>query len=92
MKLASKNASVMQFFDENGKLKHIPAKQSKKIEVLKLIAESFDPCKRYSEKELNEIISKINEDTAAIRRHMIEFGIMERNKESYYWLKEVNNG
>jgi hypothetical protein len=81
---------VDQFFDESGALIHIPAKQSKKIEVLKVIAESFDPVKKYSEKELNEIILKFNKDTAAIRRHMIEFGILERNKESIYWLKDIN--
>ena len=78
---------VAQFFDAKGALIQIPAKQSKKIEVLKKIAESFDPGKKYSEKELNEIILKFNKDTAAIRRHMIEFGILERNKESIYWLR-----
>ena len=83
---------VGQFFDETGTLLSIPAKQSKKLAVLRIIAGAFDPNSIYSEKELNAILSRFNDDTAAIRRHMIEFGIMERNKESYYWLKEVNNG
>ena len=83
---------VDQFFDEFGALVSIPAKQSKKLAVLRVIAEAFDANKKYSERELNEILLRFNDDTAAIRRHMIEFGIMERNKDSYYWLKESRNG
>ena len=77
---------VEQFFEEDGSLKQIPAKQSKKIAVLKIIASSLEPNRRYSEKELNQLIAKFNDDTAAIRRHMIEFKILERDKESIYWL------
>ena len=83
---------VDQFFDEFGALLSIPAKQNKKLAVLRVIAEAFDVDTKYSEREINEILSRFNEDTAALRRHMIEFGIMERNKESFYWLKEVSNG
>ena len=78
--------SVDQFFSPNGSLISIPAKNSKKIEVLNRIAETFTPGVMYSEKELNEIISHFHDDTAAIRRYMIEFGIMQRNSESVYWL------
>jgi hypothetical protein len=78
--------SVDQFFAPDGSLISIPAKNSKKIEVLNRIAETFIPGVMYTEKELNEIISHFHDDTAAIRRHMIEFGIMCRNLESVYWL------
>jgi hypothetical protein len=42
----------------------------------------FNP---HIEKQLNEIIAKFHPDTAALRRHMIEYGILERNGESVYW-------
>jgi hypothetical protein len=41
---------------------------------------------KYPEKELNTIIAKYHDDTAAIRRHMIEYGILERDAESVYWV------
>ena len=77
---------VDQFFSEDGSLISIPARSSKKIEVMKRIAEEFTVGVIYPEKNLNEIISRFHNDTAAIRRHMIEFGIMERNTNSEYWL------
>ena len=44
------------------------------------------PTTKYPEKELNAIIAKYHDDTAAIRRHMIEYGILERDAESVYWV------
>jgi hypothetical protein len=31
-------------------------------------------------------IAKYHADTAALRRHMIEYGILERDEESVYWV------
>ena len=39
-------------------------------------------------KELNAIIANYHDDTAAIRRYMIEYGILERDSESVYRLSE----
>ena len=86
MDFLGNESQVEQFFKDDGSLKQIPAKQSKKIAVLKIIASSLEPNRRYSEKELNQLIARFSDDTAAIRRHMIEFKILERNTESIYWL------
>jgi hypothetical protein len=48
--------------------------------------ERLSPATKYPEKELNAIIAKYHHDTADIRRHMIEYGILERDAESVYWL------
>lgn len=77
---------VGQFFNPDGTLIHLPARSSKKIEVLKIIANEFESGTIYTEKELNAILAKIHPDTASIRRHMIVFGIMERDSKSNYWL------
>jgi hypothetical protein len=90
METGNNDPIVGQFFDEYGVLLSIPAKQNKKIAVLRIIAKEFEAKTKYSEKELNEILLRFNSDTAALRRYLIEFGIMERNSESYYWLKEMS--
>ena len=79
-------SQIEQFFRADGTLIAIPVKSSKKIAVLHRIAEDLSPGVRYPEKELNAIIAKYHDDTAAIRRHMIEYGILERDTESVYWL------
>ena len=81
---------IEQFFREDGTLISIPAKSSKRLAVLNRIAGEFSARTKYSEKELNEIVARFHEDTAAIRRYMIENGIMERDRESMYWLPEQN--
>jgi hypothetical protein len=77
---------IDQFFNPDGTLISIPVKSAKKLAVLRHIATELSPDTKYPEKQLNEIIAKFHPDTAALRRHMIEYGILERNGESVYWL------
>lgn len=77
---------IEQFFNPDGTLISIPAKSSKRIAVLNRIATNFSRGIQYSEKEINEVISRFHQDTAAIRRYMIENKIMERDTTSTYWL------
>ena len=79
-------SQIDQFFRADGTLIAIPVKSAKKIAVLHHIAKDLSPAERYPEKVLNQIISKYHDDTAAIRRHMIEYGILERDAESVYWV------
>jgi len=61
-----------QFFRLDGTLVSIPIKQAKKIAILQHIASELSPDNKYPEKQFNLIISKYHEDTAGLRRHMIE--------------------
>ena len=79
-------SQIDQFFRADGTLIAIPVKSAKKIAVLHHIAKDFSPAEKYPEKVLNQIISKYHDDTAAIRRYMIEYGILERDVESVYWV------
>lgn len=70
------------------KLKVFSPKEKKKIVILRTIAAQFERNKRYSEKELNEILKSIYEDFATVRRYLIEYGFMDRTKDcKEYWLK-----
>jgi hypothetical protein len=80
---------IDQFFRADGTLISIPAKGAKKIAVLMVIASKLSPDIKYPEKELNAIITYFHDDTAAIRRYMIEYGILERDKASVYWLSRL---
>ena len=79
---------INQFFRPDGTLIRIPVKASKKIAVLTHIAKNLSPDTKYPEKELNDVIAKFHDDTAAIRRHMIEYGILERDAGSVYWISD----
>jgi hypothetical protein len=79
-------SQIDQFFRPDGTLIAIPAKSVKRVAVLHHIARDLSPGSKYPEKELNLIIAKYHDDTAAIRRYMIEYGILDRDSESVYWL------
>ena len=77
---------IDQFFRPDGTLISIPVKPAKKVTVLQHIASELSPDTKYPEKELNLIIAKYHQDTAALGRYMIEYGILERDGESVYWV------
>jgi hypothetical protein len=79
-------SQIDQFFRPDGTLIAIPVKSAKKIAVLHHIAKELSPAEKYPEKVLNQIIAKYHDDTAAIRRYMIEYEILDRDSESVYWL------
>ena len=69
-------------------LKTFSSKEKNKIVILKVIAEQFEPSKKYTEKQVNEILEAIYSDYATIRRYLIEYGFMGRKSDcSEYWLK-----
>lgn len=71
------------------KLKSLPSKEKKKIVVLQKIVEQFDKNRKYSEKELNNIIKDVYHDFATIRRYFIEYGFMKRTMDcKEYWIDE----
>ena len=66
------------FLDEEGKIKAFPAQEKKYIVILKHIVKVFKPDIRYAEKDVNEILSRFSEDTASLRRGLVEYHLMDR--------------
>jgi len=69
---------IKDFTRRDGSLKTIPAQQKKLEAILRYVLKSFEVGKRYSEKRVNEILSKYHEDTATLRRELIGHGLIER--------------
>ncbi|WP_052131560.1 DUF2087 domain-containing protein [Planococcus sp. CAU13] len=65
----------------------IPSKEKKKLIILQHIVTKFEAGRSYSEKEVNAILKNVNADFVSLRRHLIEYGFMDRNNEgSSYWV------
>jgi len=62
----------------DGRLKTIPAQRKKLEAVLRHVAKTFEPGKRYSEKQANEILARFHEDTASLRRELAGYGLLAR--------------
>lgn len=71
----------------DGRLKTIPAQRKKLDAILRYLASSFEPEVRYSEKEVNAILSRYHQDTATMRRELVGMGLLARNSVgTEYWL------
>jgi len=73
----------------DGRLKTIPAQRKKLEVVLRYVVEAFEPGVRYSEKQVNEMLARFHEDTAALRRELVGYGLMGREGDGgEYWREE----
>jgi hypothetical protein len=73
--------------DADGRLKTIPLGRKKLMPILRWLVTKFDPDKRYTEKEVNEIIKQYNSDTSGLRRDLIDTGLMARETGGRaYWV------
>lgn len=85
----------------DGRLKTIPAQRKKLEVILRHIVQGFEPGMRYSEKTVNQMLSRFHADTASLRREMVGLRLLEREKGEYWRVEpqlpqdqtmEVKNG
>ena len=65
---------------KNEKLLMIPKKQAAKLEVFAFFYDLFEMEKSYSEQEVNELIKPYYDDYAIIRRYLVDYKFIERDK------------
>ena len=66
------------FTTPDGRIKSFPMQEKKVHVLLRHVLPSFTHGVRYPEKRVNEILSKFSEDTARLRRWLVEHGYMAR--------------
>ena len=74
-----KEKTIKTYMKENGSLKQFPAKEKKKIILLREIMKNFQPNRDYDENEVNQVLEGIYSDFPTLRRALIEYGFMERS-------------
>jgi hypothetical protein len=80
---------LASFTGPDGRFTAFPAQEKKFLVLLRHVLRDFRPGTRYSEKKVNEILSRYSDDTATLRRRLVELGLMDREGGGRdYWLKE----
>ena len=75
---------VLRAFVRDGRLVSIPAKPKKRELLLPFILEhSFPEDREYEEKEVNQRLGLLHRDVAALRRYLVDAGLMTRNAGIY---------
>jgi hypothetical protein len=52
--------------------------------VLEVLAQEFEPGRRYTEREVNEVLGRWHSDVAALRRYLVDEGLLDR-EPGIYW-------
>jgi len=80
--------NLTNFIDESGRITAWPKKHEKKRAVLLYLAEKFEADRRYTEREVNDVITRWHTfgDLFLLRRGMIEEKYLCRTRDgSAYW-------
>lgn len=66
-----------------------PLKEKSRLIILREVARRFEKGTFYTEKEVNQILTAIYADYVILRRHLIDYGFLDRKSDgSQYWRKE----
>lgn len=79
---------ILSNFLEGNRIVQLPAKQKKRLVILRWLLEHIDPKKRYPESQLNQLIAQFHPDFATIRRELYEFRFMDREQGIYWRISE----
>jgi predicted transcriptional regulator len=79
------------FSRPDGSFKAFPVQEKKFLVLLRHVVQAFEPGKKYTEKQVNQTLSRFHEDTAQLRRGLVEYQLMARDTVvggSKYWRLE----
>jgi biotin operon repressor len=79
--------TLRAYISRDGTLKAIPTQHKKLMVILGHLVKNFEPGVQYPENQVNQTLRRFHEDTAALRRYMVDNGLLKREK-GVYWRVE----
>jgi hypothetical protein len=79
---------VLKTFFKRGRLVSIPAQLKKYQVILEKIVEDFEPDRKYTELEVNQVLVEFHDDVASLRRGLISQKLLQRHKGVYWRVVE----
>lgn len=76
--------AVLSSFVRDGRLLSIPVQQTKRRVVLEHLVRVFEAGVRYAEREVNALLAVWHPDVAALRRYLVDEGLLTR-EAGVYW-------
>ena len=80
------------FLNPDGTIRQLPNSRTQTANfqiILEYILAAFEPGAVYTEKEINTILLRFNEDVSGLRRDLVDAGMLSRERDgSKYWRPE----
>ncbi len=84
--LSPEDAEVASRYFDGDRLVEIPVGPVRRRPVLRILVDEFEPGRYYQESEVRRILRKFHPDDAALRRYLVEDGLLSRqNGSRTYW-------
>ncbi len=80
---ANAREKVIRNFFVGDRLKAIPARRKERVIILQKLLERFSAGHTYPEREVNALLRVAHEDVATLRRELVDYGFMTRDKSGY---------
>lgn len=78
---------VLRDYTVNGRVTQLPAKFKKYMVIIRWAATQFVPGVDYTERQVNDVLLKIHDDYATLRRDLVEMGFLQRERGgARYWV------
>ncbi len=74
----------------DGRLKSIPTQRKKLEAILNRVVGDFETGKTYSEQEVNRILGHYHADTALLRRELVGYDLLRRDRRGTEYWRPVN--
>jgi len=81
-------ARVLRYFIRDGRLVSLPSSHTKRLLVLEFLASKFVVGMTYSESQVNRTLAAFNDDTASLRRYLVDEAFLDR-RDGKYWRVEA---
>ncbi|HEY6738238.1 MAG TPA: DUF2087 domain-containing protein [Actinopolymorphaceae bacterium] len=75
---------VYRAFVRDGRIATLPARRSKRRVLLELVVLLFEPGVRYDEADVNRTLMALHDDYVALRRHLVDEHLLERDHGTYW--------
>ena len=72
-------------FIRDGRITALPAKRVRRRLLLDQVAQAFEPGRKYSEAEVDQVLKAVFDDHCALRRYLIDEEFMSRTAAGLYW-------
>jgi hypothetical protein len=78
------NDARLRNFLRDGRIDVMPARRSRRLELLAEVAQIFEPGIRYPEREVNDLLVAVFDDCAALRRYLVDEQFLDRQAGEYW--------
>jgi hypothetical protein len=75
----------LRTFIRNGRITAVPAKRTRRRQLLDEVAQAFEPGRRYPEPAVNEILKSVFDDYCTLRRDLVDEAFLSRTAAGTYW-------